>query len=400
MDEARPAPSPPSEARPASASMDVARPAPFRPSEARPASASMDKARPAPPPPSEAGPVSASMDEARAARGLAFWDFARVYPADSAQHNPYRPASVRPRPEPSEWSARNCSQNRSRPYEPVRPGRRSSCTDRLSPDCFEWRAASRPPVGPNNIRPPPPLGPSPPRSRHHAGDARPHSGRDRPPPPRRNVLPHRLDVMSFRRDMLSSRRNASSPRRDAPPPACLYVPAPPRHDARRFHTSDAAGASNSNVPRQADTREHLNRQRAQREQQSLSRKGLLDAIPPVTTQPVSSCFPAWPDAARKQLLKFAQKPVIGVALAANKPWGGFYRGRGANGIARPGSPHPHIAADRSQFVDLLRFLRKLGFGNASSKAKLDAGFPLLVEPLHDLITFLLIRATCPPRGER
>eukprot|EP00965_Chrysotila_dentata_P141700 4682858-Pleurochrysis_carterae.AAC.1 len=62
------------------------------------------------------------MDKARAARGLAFWDSARIYPADSAQYHPYQPTSVRPRPDPFEGSARNRSQNRSRPYEPVRPG--------------------------------------------------------------------------------------------------------------------------------------------------------------------------------------------------------------------------------------------------------------------------------------
>eukprot|EP00965_Chrysotila_dentata_P066528 2202684-Pleurochrysis_carterae.AAC.1 len=56
-----------------------------------------------------------------------------------------------------------------------------------SPERFEWRAASRPPVGRNDIRPlPAPLGPSPPRPRRRAGDARPPSGRDRPPPPRRD----------------------------------------------------------------------------------------------------------------------------------------------------------------------------------------------------------------------
>eukprot|EP00965_Chrysotila_dentata_P061125 2025060-Pleurochrysis_carterae.AAC.2 len=38
------------------------------------------------------------MDEARAARGLAFRDSARIYPADSAQYHSNRPASVRPRP--------------------------------------------------------------------------------------------------------------------------------------------------------------------------------------------------------------------------------------------------------------------------------------------------------------
>eukprot|EP00965_Chrysotila_dentata_P010053 327644-Pleurochrysis_carterae.AAC.1 len=178
--------------------------------------------------------------------------------------------------------------------------------------------------------------------------------------------------MSLRRDMLS-------PRRNAPPPACLHVPAPPCHDARRFDTSNVAGASNSNVPLQADARQHLNRQRGQREQQPLSRKRPL-SVPSVARR------------GSRAALKFVQKPAIGVARAANKPWGPkefservnnflfcpaqSYRGRGFNGIAKPGLLPPHIAADRSQFAYLHHFLRELGFGNAGS-TKWDAEFPLL-----------------------
>eukprot|EP00965_Chrysotila_dentata_P012627 416567-Pleurochrysis_carterae.AAC.1 len=115
---------------------------------------------------------------------------------------------------------------------------------------------------------------------------------------------------------------------------------------------------------------------------SVARRGLR------TITQIRTAARNWSCARRKQALG-----AEGVQRASQQlpfcPAQQSYRGRGFNGIAKPGLLPPHIAADRSQFVDLHRFLRKLGFGNAGSKAKWDAEVPLLAEPLHAVSTSLL-----------